>query len=235
MSERVVAVLGAGNFVVTAPALATLASYLDAPLRIALFDPHEERLDLAHLFLRVCIEESGTGHQAVADSQPAMALQNIDAVIWTLEEDSARRLRGIKPHFAATDELEPTSVFELVRGDPNRPTPPDQLSQRTKSVLGVPVDQGSSAAEAMKFAVESLLPLIPTDVPMASLMRGCPLPEGVAYTQLNWPAPIASELQAGVPHQVLRWARETEPVYDLLREARTNLLSEWLDSALLGR
>jgi hypothetical protein len=235
VSARAIAVVGAGNFAVTAPVMATLAAYLDAPLRISLFDPHEERLDLAHLFLKLCVNESNSEHAALADNNPAEIIAGADILIWTLDEDAARRLRGTTPHFAEVPEDEPRNVFELVRGDMNRPTPPHQLSQRVCNAIGVPIDQEGSPAEVMTDAVRDLLRFAHPSARHLSLLRNAAWPEGTAFDYLNWPAPIADHLLPAVPHQVLRWARETEPIYDLLRTARQNPLTEWLDGAIRGR
>jgi hypothetical protein len=49
------------------------------------------------------------------------------------------------------------------------------------------------------------------------------------YYRLNWPPQIDEAEQQGVPHQVLRWIRGEEYLYEMFKLYEKSPLKEWLD------
>jgi len=75
----VVSLLGAGNVLVSAPALATLITFEDQEWELRLFDAHEERLDLADLLARTLNDgAAGSRHRIRSSNDPAEMLEDAE-------------------------------------------------------------------------------------------------------------------------------------------------------------
>lgn len=93
MEPITLAVLGVGNVRYTPRVLATLAGYFgERHMRIVLYDPDEERLDLFHRLARSFFAFAKSTHELDAIGDPDEALANADLVIVQLEENAARKI-----------------------------------------------------------------------------------------------------------------------------------------------
>ena len=227
-----VTVVGAGNVRCGAPVLASLATlFPDSRLRVTLFDANEERLDLFHRLGVRLFENWNKEGTILASSDLTEALEGADAVILCPSEDCARRMTGpLSIRVLAAFEEERLDAWEMRRGDRNRPTRPDQLSEQTRQMLTVPAPDDRDRELVLQQAIAQVLEGLPTETPLLSLMRGVILPEGRAHTFLNWPAPIPEDRQAFVPHQILRWIYGDEPMDDLVEAGRANPCRAWLEA-----
>lgn len=232
-----IAVIGVGNFAAVAPTIAALAVYERRALRISLFDSNDERLDLIERFARVCLDELRSDHVLLATPRLEDALRQAEAAIYMLDEDAARRMRGTRLPDLAPINREgsppspdvPFTIFDLLRGDPNRPTPLDQLSRRAQSILEQPIDTHSSRNEVLSLAISRTIEFTPLNCGVLSLMRAAPLPNNFRHTYINWPAQLSPDEYAAMPHQILRWAVHSEPVYELLRSNGKSPIADWLN------
>jgi len=225
VARTVVSLLGAGNVLVSAPALATLITLEDQEWELRLFDAHEERLDLADLLARTLNDgAAGSRHRIRSSSDPAEMLEDADIGLLMVDEGTARRMKGTRPLELDLEAETPRSVFELRRGDPNQPTPPDQLSPRTRTLLEVPIDQETPGPQLIAEAVEKLMSLL-SDQPQW-LWLGPEAPANL--DSLAWPPALSPIQEQGMPHQVMRWAMKTEPLDDLMKQAHDNPLQAWL-------
>lgn len=224
-------VVGAGNVRCGAPVLASLATwYPDPALRVTLYDANEERLDLFHRLGVRLFDNWNKEATILAASDLSEACQDANAVILCLAEDCARRMTGpLSIRVLEAFEEERLDAWEMRRGDRNRPTRPDQLSEQTRQMLTVPAPDDRSRETVLDQAVQQTLAVIPPETPLLSLMRGVLLPEGRAHTFLNWPAAIPDDQQALVPHQILRWIYGDEPMDDLVAAGRENPGRDWLN------
>lgn len=230
MAARRIALIGAGNMAAAPQAAASLAVY--APpfhAEIRLFDANDERLDLMDRFTRCCLDRSESGHTLISTSDPAEALEAADATVICLEGDCARRMLGTRAPVEVVTMHEPQAIYEMSRGDINRPTPVENLSPRVQQLLASPAEPDSSEEAAILAALNLLVKLLPSDCRSASLMRGAEVPWG--HTFLNWPAQLSDESVRSVPHQLLRWIRSDNPLDPLLDEARRSPLLAWLSES----
>ncbi len=224
--------VGVGNLRCGPPVVASLAAWgPEMEVEVRLFDSNEERLDLMDRFARVCLDRTNAGHALKATSDPAEALEDADSVVLTVSEDCARRMKGaVEP--TPVEAVPPgQSYLDLVRGDPNRPTPLERLSPQTRLILANPLrDDGRTREEALSEALESLLALAPPRARLLSLVRRVPLPPGREHDYLNWPSPLDTEQTLRVPHQILRWILGEATLDALLDEARRSPVLAWLES-----
>jgi hypothetical protein len=197
---------------------------------VTLYDANEERLDLFHRLGVRLFDNWNKEATLLAASDLVEACENPNAVILCLSEDCARRMTGpLSIRVLEAFEEERLDAWEMRRGDRNRPTRPDQLSEQTRQMLTVPAPDDRGREQVLEQAMAQVIEAIPSEVPLLSLMRGVLLPEGRAHTFLNWPAPIPEDQQPLVPHQVLRWIYGDEPMDDLVAAGRENPGRAWLD------
>lgn len=227
-------VVGAGNVRCGSPVLASLATwYPDPVLRVTLYDANEERLDLFHRLGGRLFDQWNKGATLLATSDLNESLADADVVILSLHEDCARRMTGpVSIRVLEAFEEERLDAWEMRRGDRNRPTRPDQLSEQTRQILAVPAPDHRDREGVLQQAIIQTLDCIPLETPLLSLMRGVLLPEGRAHTFLNWPATIPEDQQALVPHQILRWIYGDEPMDDLVAAGRDNPCRAWMDQLI---
>jgi hypothetical protein len=226
VARTVVSVLGAGNVLVSAPTLATLIAFAHHEWELRLFDAHEERLDLADLLARTLNDgAAGSRHRIRSSNDPAEMLEDAEIGLLMVDEGTARRMKGTRPLEHDLESDMPRSVFELRRGDPNQPTPPDQLSPRTRTLLEVPIDQETPGPQLIAEATVRLRSLNTNE--MQWLWLGTEVPD-LSLASLPWPPALTPLQEQGMPHQVMRWAMKTEPMDDLLRQAHDNPLQAWL-------
>lgn len=223
------AVLGAGNLRCGPAVLAGLATWQpDDLVDVRLWDTNEERLDLVDRLLRECLDKAGTEHAAMSTSELDEALLDATDVVLTVHEDCARRMTGRRPPELFAPE-EPAEATYQVRGDPNRPTPPEQLSVHTHIMLSGPADHDNSREVVILAALKTILDHIASDARILSLERGILLPAGREHTHLNWPLPLDAKIAPLIPHQILRWIHGESSLGSLLEESRKSPLTKWLD------
>lgn len=229
MRERVVVVLGAGNLRCGPPVAASLATWgPDDIVNIRLWDANEERLDLFDRLLRACLDREGTAHNVRASSNFDEELDGATDVIFCVHEDCARRTLGRKQPILFVP-AEPTSLVDQVRGDPNKPTSPELLSQLTHEILSTPLDETGNREEAISKAVSALLDSVPERARILSLEREVELPTRREYTAMEWPSAIPERDLPLVPHQVLRWILGEDSLSSLLYDATESPLNQWLE------
>ncbi|GAB4122835.1 MAG: hypothetical protein Fur0036_08740 [Fimbriimonadaceae bacterium] len=224
-----VSLMGAGNVLVSAPALATLITFESQEWELRLYDAHEERLDLADLLARTLNDgAAGSRHRIRSSNDPAEMLEDADIGLLMVDEGTARRMKGTRPLEHDLELDMPRSVLELRRGDPNQPTPPDQLSPRTRTLLEVPIDQETPGPKLIAEAVEKLMSLVSAQPHWLWLGPDAPAHLPANLEILDWPPALSPIQEQGMPHQVMRWAMKTEPMDDLLKQAHDNPLQAWL-------
>ena len=231
MPSRAVAIVGAGNLRCAPPVLATLASwYPDVPAEVRLFDASEERLDLFDRLARLLFDHTGNETGLRATSDLSEALDGVTDLVFCLHEDCARRMVG--PRQARwLDNLEAAQETHLLsRGDPNRPTPVNQLSRATRAMIEVPVDTSLSREEVIEAAVRLVVDATPDSARVLSLMRGVALPAGLGYTHLAWPTPLDDATLSLVPFQVLRWVTADDRLDGLVEAGKANAFRDWLEA-----
>lgn len=54
------------------------------------------------------------------------------------------------------------------------------------------------------------------------------------YYRLDWPKEIGPDERRALPHQVLRWIRSEEPMFELFKEFQKSPLKAWLDDPSLA-
>lgn len=227
MPRRTICLVGAGNIRVAPHVIAALAEYFpDAEYEVRLFDSNEERLDLIDRLARAIFEI--TKNEAIIKSSSDLdeALEGVTDVIIALNEDGARRMIGRKlSHTVETVEAS-VGPMDVYGGDPNRPTPTEQLSARMKSMLQVADLPSGSREEAVTAAWSLVQMQIPDSVKRRlNLTRNLEI-EGSNW---NWPAPLTETEIQRQPHRILRWINYDEPVGDLLEEGRTSALRRWIE------
>jgi len=157
------------------------------------------------------------------------AMEGATDLIVCLNEDCSRRMVGGN-RAESLDFFEGTEERSFFGGDPNKPTPVENLSDHTKRVLGAPVHQGSSRQEVILEAFGMVRHHLTPSVRIVSLMREIDLKTDLPITNLNWPEPL-TELQIAVkPFQILRWVKGDEKVEDLITGINESPLMEWLKS-----
>lgn len=228
MRDRVVSILGAGNLRCGPLVLASLATWTpDDLVTIKLFDASEERLDLFDRFLRECIDRATTEHVVMAMSSVHEALDGSTDAVFCVHEDCARRMMGrLQPELFDPKGPE----VDQYRGDPNRPTPPENLSRQTQTFLSSPIDRGETREEAISQALATMLEHVPEGCRLLSLERGVALPTTREYLQLDWPDALSEVEKPTVPHQVLRWIQGDDSLEVLLETAKTTPMAQWLNN-----
>lgn len=229
--ERIFAVVGIGNLRCGPPILATFSRfYPDYPLSLRLYDANEERLDLMDQLGRMLIDQWNSEVNIRASSDLAETLNGITDLILCLSEDCARRMAG---HAKAKsleffEDREPEAFFG---GDPNRPTPINQLSERTRRQLVAPTDEGGDRAAHLAQAWLRIHSMLEPSVRILNLTRGLELPAGVESTYLDWPPAMTDAERAIRPHQILRFIKGDERIEDLIVGAEASPLMNWLRSS----
>lgn len=230
MAGRVVTVLGAGNVRCAPPVFATLCNwYPDVPLAIRLWDANEERLDLMDRLARCLMDDWNSEATVSSTTSLEEAAPGTTDAILCLHEDCARRLIGthLSPSLAMFEDQE--IPIHFYGGDRNRPTPPESLSEHTKQLLSVPNHEKFSRVEAMADALQILVPQIPDSARVVSLMRETPFAAGES---LRWPEPLTDVQESLIPHQILRWVRRDEDLFDLMSSGKETPLRAWLDQVV---
>lgn len=226
--DRVVAVLGAGNLRCSPSVLGSLATWTpDDLVTIRLFDASEERLDLFDRFLRECLDLRNLEHSVVSTTSAPESLEDATDVVFTIYEECARLMRG-REALPLFDPASDDSASQ-VRGDPNKPTPPMNLSQHTRSILSSPAYWEGTREQAIESALERLLEHVPPEARSLSLVRGVSLATAKT-TLLDWPEPVTPNEMSVVPHQVLRWIHGEETLEPFLVSCATSPFVQWLDS-----
>jgi hypothetical protein len=230
MAGRIVTVLGAGNVRCAPPVFATLSNwYPDVPLAIRLWDANEERLDLMDRLARCLMDDWNSEATVTSTTDIEEALPGTTDAILCLHEDCARRLIGthLSPSLAMFDDQD--IPLHFYGGDRNRPTPPESLSEHTKLLLSVPDHEEFSRAEAMTDALKILAPHIPDAARVVSLMRET---EMESVETLAWPEILTETQSSLIPHQILRWVRRDEELFDLMSSGKSTPLRAWLDQVV---
>jgi hypothetical protein len=213
------------------PVLAALAVWRPASdAEFRLFDANEERLDLFDRFFRACLDETGSEAPVRATTDLQEALEESTDVIVALNEDGSRRMLGLVDAKEFEDRLEESDLF-IPPGDPNRPTPIERLSPRTRAILARPAQGGQDRPAVVTAALATVAASVPPSARALSLVRGALMPEGFEHDVLLWPDPLSAEQAARVPHQVLRWILGERTLKELLDEASRSPLTLWLDGA----
>ncbi len=202
----------------------------DDLVEVHLFDANEERLDLVDRFLRAAMERADTEHTVKATTDLEEALERASDVVITLHEDCARRMQGMTPPRLYVPE-DPTTLEDQVRGDPNKPTHPDRLSQLTHTILSLPSEQKGTREEAIAAVLPSLMSAIPDSARVLSLLRNVPVPSDPRVLELAWPDEVPDQQRPIVPHQILRWIDGESSLQYLLDAAPFSPFFHWLGQA----
>lgn len=207
--------------------LATLANlYLDTGLAISLFDANEERLDLMDLLARKLFE--GEEPAAIVRSTAVLgdALTEATDIVLCMSEDCCRRMTSPLAMPSLENFVPFDDPTEIRRGDYNRPTPVDELSAHTRSMMERPVDllsQGSARDAAVRWVME----LAPTGTKLVNLMGDLSMPV-LDESRLDWPPEMSEAELTAVPHQILRWIRDDDPIHTLYLQGEGNPLYDRL-------
>lgn len=199
---RRVAFLGAGDMRIGPSALAALALWRpDDDPEIRLHDPNPERLDLADLFLRACLDDLGTRRVVVSTADRTEALEEASGVLLRINEDFAAWTVG--------EAMDREGMPEHVPSDPNRPTPTEQLAPAVRHMLRRPRLTGS-LADALQSAKSETLAEVEADV-----------------LDLD---PLAEDRPEESPHQILRWTQADPSLYPFIRDKHSKEVAAWLES-----
>ncbi|MBX3114714.1 MAG: hypothetical protein KF836_09140 [Fimbriimonadaceae bacterium] len=228
MPERIVTVIGIGNLRCGSLVLATLCRwYPDVPISVRLFDSNEERLDLMDMLGRQLFDLWNSEVRLSSGSDLAESMDGATDLIVCLNEDCSRRMVGGN-RAESLDFFEETQERSFFGGDPNKPTPVENLSDHTKRILGAPVQQGSTRQEVILEAFAKVRHQLSPPIRIVSLMRDVELKTDLPITQLSWPEPLTELQVATKPFQILRWVKGDEKVEDLIERINDNPLMEWL-------
>lgn len=97
-----------------------------------------------------------------------------------------------------------------------------------RSLKGTPGVGSMSDADLIGASLSKLLEHAPENMETLSLQGPeVQIPLGL-YRRLDWPVVKGDEIQ-WMPHQILRWIRGEEPIYDILAEHDKSPLKAWLD------
>ncbi|MDI9640885.1 hypothetical protein QPK87_18155 [Kamptonema cortianum] len=230
MGSRVLLLAGAGNIDCAHYVLATLATWHSPDrLEVRLFDANEERLDLMDRLARFLFEDNNDEAIIKASASMADFADGCTDIVLSLSEDCARRMTG-KSTLRSLEFLEEfDDPYELRRGDRNKPTRAENLSESVKQLLEVPEESDLTLSEVLRSAAKQI---VPVDFPRRHV--ACLSSNGVighleGFSVLGWPDATTEPQIAGNPHQVLRWIRGDDLVGDLLDTGRENPLRAWLD------
>lgn len=91
--------------------------------------------------------------------------------------------------------------------------------------LEVPADP----EEAIQAAVDHLVPMIPDDALVLSLMPSNVTVSRDTYYRLAWPPSIDANGMLAIPMQVLRWLNDEEMFYPLIEDNERSPFKQWLD------
>ena len=159
------------------------------------------------------------------------ALADATDAIFCIYEDCARRMLGsAKPQLFCSPE--PESIFDQVRGDPNKPTPPELLSEQTQILLSSPLLEPKSRESVIQSGLAVLLQEVPVEARVLSLVRGVKLPTSKKLLELEWPDPLSPAQRAAHPHQVLRWIQGEESLSQLVHGALLSPVSQWISGQI---
>ncbi|MCW5936126.1 MAG: hypothetical protein KIT11_02320 [Fimbriimonadaceae bacterium] len=227
---RVVCLYGAGNVASSPAVVATVCNWQpESDVEFRLFDANEERLDLLDRFARTCLDRTSLGHMVKATSDLAEASAEVTDAILALHDDCARRMVGVPIEPQAVEE-EPLgfSYLDLVRGDPNKPTPPHKLSLAARTLISQPSVETGTESQVVQEAAGLILESLPPKARLLTVAQQRVVPNR-EHTFLNWPRPIDADQLGRVPHQIHRWILGEPSLGDLLLEASDSPLREWLD------
>jgi hypothetical protein len=85
------------------------------------------------------------------------------------------------------------------------------------------------ADAAIQAAVDRLVPLIPEDALVLSLMPRMVTVGRDTYYRMAWPPSVDEEGMLAIPMQVLRWLNDEEMFYPLLESHERSPFKQWLD------
>jgi hypothetical protein len=91
--------------------------------------------------------------------------------------------------------------------------------------------QNIPADEALTATLDRILKDVFGDVQVVSLQGedvAIPLP---SYYRLDWPGSLSDDQRRALPHQVLRWIRAEDTLFELFRTYEHSPLKEWLEDA----
>jgi hypothetical protein len=125
VSEINLAIVGAASLRCGAPILGALAGYYgERPLRVALYDADEERLDLFERFARVAFTVARSAHELCALTDPKEALFEADRVVIALDANCAlKRLKQERIELAkakSEEDLLAKALESILEGLPPR-------------------------------------------------------------------------------------------------------------------
>lgn len=203
------AILGIGSLRAGPAVIASLATYFgERELEIRFFDADEERLDLFDRLARAAFQVEDAKHDLESFTDPVEALEGADQAILMIGENCARKLL-IARHGCLPTKVTTNSATELSAQEPTR-------------------------EELIGLAATEILEALPDGAPVLSLMRGgeaiqfsSPRPLELSVEQ--WPEPLDEDARWRAPHQILRWVRGDDPVYELLETYKQEPVKRWLD------
>lgn len=232
MQRRVFALVGAGNMRCAPAVIASLCTwYPDFEWDLKLFEASEERLDLIDRLAQRCFED----HRNEATITATSVLDDLagctDAIV-CLNEDGSRRMIGRQMSDRVAVTQSSIETGDRFSGDPNRPTPYEQLSDQTRLMLEVPVAQEISREEAIHQAAALVWEHLEGSCGRSiSLLRESRLPSAWPHEILAWPPAISQEQLPAIPHQILRWLLDGRGLLEYVNEHRTSPLRSWLNGA----
>lgn len=229
MAARHVAFIGAGDMVCGPEVLSALAMFAPIDgLEVSLYDPHPERLGLMDLLLRRMTEGDKTGPSVFAEPHLELALEHATDVLVCLYDECCERmsLRTEAPsleNFAEFDD-----PWELRRGDYNRPTPPEELNEFTRSIVSRPVCGEPGDVSVFETAVRMVVAQCRPGARLLNLTPWKDVPDVLEMQSIGWPVQMSEAELASRPHQVLRWVRADDPLSALLVHADELAVYGWL-------
>lgn len=214
----------------TGPAVAATISqwYPDFPVSVHLFDANPERLELIDLLTRQLMDQWNSEVQVMSSGVWSEIAEGTTDLVITLHEDCARRMEG-GGQSESLEYFENAAPMDFyLGGDRNKPTPVDQLSEQTKSLLTVP--ESSDERETVLRRVAQNVLEKSSGVRAVNLMRGVELmgSDLVGIDRLEWPEAVDEGKLVLVPHQILRWVRGDDLMGDLRTIGMESPLRAWL-------
>ncbi|MGV3618974.1 MAG: hypothetical protein ACO1SV_26910 [Fimbriimonas sp.] len=89
----------------------------------------------------------------------------------------------------------------------------------------VPIDDD----EALREAVDRIMPTIPAEALLLSLLPTTIPVAQPMYYRVGWPPPVDEEACRSIPFQILRWLNKEEGVYALVDAHERSPFKQWLD------
>lgn len=77
--------------------------------------------------------------------------------------------------------------------------------------------------------LSSLMELAPSEADVLSLQRKSIEVPLSFYRRMDWPGEPTDESMRWLPHQILRWVRAEEPMFDFLKEQQESPFKSWLN------